>query len=132
MKKIICLLMALSPILFCACRQGDPSYEYKILRLKSDIAENIYEDFQSSLFDDPTSALNRMAKEGWTLDHVYTEVFTTYPNLSTDKRHVAGIRTNTKTLSVYFIFRRRRMEGTKEPQEMENINEYSIPYTFTE
>lgn len=124
--------MALLSILCCSCQQGDPSYEYKILRLKSDIAENMYEDFQSSLFDDPTPTLNRMAKEGWVLDNVYTEVCTTYPNLSTDKRHVAGIRTNTKTRCVYFIFRRRRTAGTQKELEMETINDYSIPYTFTE
>ena len=132
MKNIYCLLLAILPILFCSCQQGDPSYEYKILRLRSEVADNMLEDYHPSNFDDPTPALNRMAKEGWILDNVYTEVCSSYPNLSTDKRHVAGIRTNTKTYCVYFIFRRRRREGTKELQEMETINEYSIPFTVTE
>lgn len=85
-----------------------------------------------SEFADPTPNLNRMAKEGWTLDQVYTEVGTTFPNLSTDKRHVAGLRSNTKTRCVYFIFRRKRTAGTQEVKEMETINDYSIPFTFSE
>jgi hypothetical protein len=131
MKKKMCLLMALLSILFSSCEQGNPQYEYKILRLKSDFGP-MTEDYMPSQFADPTPSLNRMAKEGWTLDHVYTEVGTTFPNLSTDKRHVAGLRSNTKTRSVYFIFRRRRTAGTQEVKEMESINDYSIPFTVTE
>ncbi|MBR4533500.1 MAG: hypothetical protein IKO85_03005 [Bacteroidaceae bacterium] len=132
MKKKICLLLTLLSILFSSCHQDNPQYEYKILQLKSAIDEHMTEDFQPSKFDDPTRTLNRMASEGWTLDHVYTVVGTTYPNLSTDKMHVGGIRSNTKTHCVYFIFKRRRIAGTKEVQEMETINEYSIPFTVTE
>ena len=131
MKKKMCLLMALLSILFSSCEQGNPSYEYKILRLKSDFGP-MTEDYMPSQFADPTPSLNRMAKEGWTLDHVYTEVGTTFPNLSTDKRHVAGLRSNIKTRSVYFIFRRRRTAGTQEVKEMETINDYSVPFTVTE
>ncbi|MBP5772345.1 MAG: hypothetical protein J6W75_13530 [Bacteroidaceae bacterium] len=131
MKKKMCLLMALLSILFSSCEQGNPSYEYKILRLTSDFGP-MTEDYMPSEFADPTPNLNRMAKEGWTLDQVYTEVGTTFPNLSTDKRHVAGLRSNTKTRCVYFIFRRKRTAGTQEVKEMETINDYSIPFTFSE
>ena len=123
--------MVLLSILFSSCEQGNPLYEYKILRLKSDFGP-MTEDYMPSQFADPTPSLNRMTKEGWTLDHVYTEVGTTFPNLSTDKRHVAGLRSNIKTRSVYFIFRRRRTAGTQEVKEMETINDYSIPFTVTE
>ena len=131
MKKKICLLVAALSILFSSCELGNPSYEYKILRLKSDLGP-MTEDYMPSQFADPTPSLNRMAKEGWTLDHVYTEVGTAFPNLSTDKRHVAGLRSNTKTRCVYFIFRRRSTAGIQEVQEMETINDYSIPFTVTE
>lgn len=130
MKKKLWIFMLPLAVLTASCEQygQNQPLEYKVVRMSGE-ALRMNEDYLPANFADPTSMLNSNAKEGWTLDQVYTEVMTDYPNLARDKYHVTGVRSNTKTRYVYFIFKRRRREGAKEEQ-METTNAYSIPLKF--
>lgn len=58
------------------------------------------------VFEDPTSELNRLGKEGWELVSTYTTVETKYPNFG-NQDYVTGIRENTHTGKINFVLKRR-------------------------
>ena len=62
-------------------------------------------DFGTLVFADQTSMLNKMGKEGWELVSTYTEIGTSFPNFG-NSEYVTGLRTNTRTVVVNFVFKR--------------------------
>lgn len=87
-------------------------WEYKTVQ----IGESVYEDWinrndvYSTSFPDPDPMLNQIGKEGWELVGVYTEVATSYPNFGSEEYHT-GIKTNTRTRRVNFVFKRLKQES---------------------
>ena len=105
-SKFVSLALGMAFIL-SGCQNNTHKYEYKIVRIPG---KNICEvitgiDAFPSDFDDQTAMLNKMATQGWELDNVYTEIETAYPNFG-DKHYHTGIKTNTKTRALNFIFKR--------------------------
>ncbi len=103
MKKII---LFITIILFCGC--VEKKYEYKVVKVEPDNeygAITMDVDPYPNSFKDQTQMLNKMASQGWELVDTYTEIMTRYPNFG-NKEYVTGIRTNTKTSAINFIFKR--------------------------
>jgi hypothetical protein len=55
----------------------------------------------------------KMGKEGWELVSTYTEIGTSFPNFG-NSEYVTGLRDNTRTCVVNFVFK--RMSDGKDPQ----------------
>ena len=64
------------------------------------------------IYGDQTAMLNKMGKEGWELVSTYTETATAFPNFG-NSDYVTGIRDNTRTSVVNFIFKR-QSDGKEE------------------
>lgn len=107
-KKKILLIMSVG-LMLAAC--GNTKWEYKIVK-KEGAESPLYNiDIEPQIFEDPTETLNKMGQEGWELVSTYTEIKTTYPNFG-DKKYVTGIRENTKTSVLNFVFKRPRANKT--------------------
>lgn len=70
-------------------------------------------------FDDPTSELNKLGDEGWELVSTYTTIETKFPNFG-NKKYVVGIRDNTRTEKICFVFKRKKI--TKSNNESNKNN----------
>lgn len=79
------------------------TWEYEIIKV-NDSSINWHKQ-SSPEFHDQTSMLNLMGSSGWELVSVYTEIATEFPNFGED-RYVTGIRSNTKTQVINFVFKR--------------------------
>ena len=79
-------------------------WEYKV------ISSNNYYDGddtkRSPSFNDPDFMLFKMGREGWELVSTYTEIATAFPNFDWRDNYISGIRSNTRTTVVYFVFKR--------------------------
>ena len=95
MKKLVISLFALC-ILGCT-----PKWEYKIVSIDSSTSS----DFLESSFKITSEDLNLFGSEGWELVDVYTITQTQHPNFGDDK-YVTGIRENTRTESIHYVFKR--------------------------
>lgn len=93
-------------------------WEYKVAGTDAEVMA----DFGTLVFADQTSMLNKMGKEGWA-----TYTGTSFPNFG-NSEYVIGLRTNTRTMVVNFVFKRisddkeeaRKEIGTKEIIEKRN------------
>lgn len=65
---------------------------------------SIYEANEFVISDDD---LNMFGIDGWELVDVYTIVETSFPNFGSEE-YVTGIRENTQTSSVNYVFKRRK------------------------
>lgn len=93
-------------VLFCGC--AEKKYEYKVVKVEPDNefgAITMDVDPYPNSFKDQTQMLNKMASQGWELVDTYTEIMTRFPNFGKEE-YVTGIRTNTKTSAINFIFKR--------------------------
>ncbi len=54
---------------------------------------------------DPTPQLNKLGEEGWELVSVYTTTETVFPNFGNKEYHT-GVKSNTRTQTVNFVFKR--------------------------
>ncbi len=99
MKK---LFMSLAILLaFSAC-SVNTNWEYKIVTIDGKSTS----DFDSNQFSVSSDDLNLFGAEGWELVDVYTIESTVYPNFG-NSEYVTGIRENTRTESVNYVFKRR-------------------------
>ena len=101
MKKLIlgfCLIAMLA-----SCGSKNEQWEYKVVKVAGHDAE-IAADFGTLVFADQTAMLNKMGKEGWELVSTYTETGTAFPNFG-NSEYVTGIRDNTRTAVVNFVFK---------------------------
>lgn len=110
--KDLLLTMLLSIVLYSCNTAPQPesiTWEYKtIIDDGSSRSE-----FSAKSFDAPADQLNKLGKEGWELVGVTTQTETQYPNFGDDK-YVTGIRTNTRTATITYIFKRKKVI---EPEE---------------
>ena len=98
MKKII--LLALATIIAASC---DSSWEYKIVT---------YQNSETGVFSTPSlnvkiEELNTLGFQGWELVSTYTVVETVNPNFGSEEV-VWGIRDNTRTKSINYVFKRKK------------------------
>lgn len=115
------MLCVLAAIFLVACNnQKDTQWEYKIVTISENItlqdradrlAKNMtgrlgYEGVVAINFDDPSSKLNELGKEGWELVSTYTTTETIFPNMGNADYHT-GIKENTRTESINFVFKRK-------------------------
>ena len=101
MKKI--LLAFCMVALLASCSKNSP-WEYKVVKVAGKPAETLA-DYGALVYGDQTAMLNKMGKEGWELVSTYTETATAFPNFG-NSDYVTGIRDNTRTSVVNFIFKR--------------------------
>ena len=72
-------------------------------------------DYGALVYGDQTAMLNKMGKEGWELVSTYTETATAFPNFG-NSDYVTGIRDNTRTSVVNFVFKR-QSDGKEEKND---------------
>ncbi len=111
MKKI--LLAFLMVTFLASCNNNNP-WEYKVVKVAGKPAETLA-DYGALVYGDQTAMLNKMGKEGWELVSTYTEVATAFPNFG-NSDYVTGIRDNTRTSVVNFVFKR-QSDGKEEKND---------------
>lgn len=97
-------------LFFTACtpmQKEQVKWEYKILKVSGKENDNKYlgGEFLPLLFGDQTNKLNELGQDGWELISVYSEIETVHANFG-NSDYVTGIRENTRTCLVYFVFKR--------------------------
>ena len=98
MKKLLLLVVAVLAMAACSSK-----WEYKIVSVENEEeSEFEYTDIKVTSED-----LNLFGEEGWELVNVYTITDTDHPNFG-NSEYVTGIRENTRTSSVNFVFKRRK------------------------
>ncbi len=101
MKKIAILAVALVAMSSC---NNESKWEYKVVKVAGQPAE-VAADYSPLVFSDQTPMLNKMGGEGWELVNTYTETNTSHPNFG-NAEYVTGIRENTRTAVLNFVFKR--------------------------
>lgn len=101
MKKTL-FALAVSIFMFCSC--SETSWEYKVVKVAGQESE-LSADFSPMVFTDQNPMLNKMGQEGWELVSTYTETSTVHPNFG-NSEYVTGIRENTRTSVLNFVFKR--------------------------
>ena len=105
MKKFLMIGCLVATLLSMeSCKNKPETWEHKVVKVAGKEAE-YREDFGSLVFSDQTAMLNKMGKEGWELVSAYTETGTAFPNFGSSE-YVTGIRDNTRTSVVNFVFKR--------------------------
>ena len=117
MKKVILVLCMIATLVSCGSK--NEQWEYKVVKVAGTDAE-VMADFGTLVFADQTSMLNKMGKEGWELVSTYTETDTSFPNFG-NSEYVTGLRTNTRTVVVNFVFK--RISDGKEAKKPEKKSE---------
>lgn len=112
MKKT--LLVCCIAGLLTSCGNKPEMWEYKVVKVAGEDA-TIMADYGSKVFQDQTHMLNKMGKEGWELVNTYTEIGTAFPNFG-NSDYVTGIRENTRTIVLNFIFKRRALKDATSPK----------------
>ena len=102
MKKGILIFCMIATLFSCGSK--NEQWEYRVVKVAGKNAE-MMADFGSLVFSDQTAMLNKMGKEGWELVSTYTETGTSFPNFG-NSEYVTGLRTNTRTVVVNFVFKR--------------------------
>lgn len=100
MKKLITLLAIALTISSCSLKNN---WEYKIVTVEGESKS----DFESNKFAISSDDLNLFGVEGWELVNVYTIEGTVHPNFG-NSEYVTGIRENTRTESVNYVFKRKK------------------------
>ena len=102
MKKFILVFCLISALMSCGSK--NEQWEYKVVKVAGKEADYAA-DFGKLAFADQTPMLNKMGKEGWELVSTYTETGTAFPNFG-NSEYVTGIRDNTRTVVINFVFKR--------------------------
>ena len=100
MKKVFILLAIVITIASCSVKSN---WEYKIVTVDGESKS----DFDPNSFAVSSDDLNLFGVEGWELVNVYTIDGTVHPNFG-NSEYVTGIRENTRTESVNFVFKRKK------------------------
>ncbi len=90
-------------VVICVLSSCTSKWEYKIVKVQGSTS-SIYEANEFVISDDD---LNMFGIDGWELVDVYTIVETSFPNFGSEE-YVTGIRENTQTSSVNYVFKRRK------------------------
>ncbi|MDE7413088.1 MAG: DUF4177 domain-containing protein [Muribaculaceae bacterium] len=142
MKKLFyCLILSLLTLVGCNKDDENAKWEYKVVTLGDGSWAHLshmitqdtkMEDFFPTLFEDPTVELDALGEEGWELVNVYTTTETTYPNMGKSEYHT-GVKENTRTQTVNFVFKRKKTNDSKSKETTRNSsvtsassNEYQL------
>ena len=98
------LIFAIISFLILASCTNATQWEYKIVSIEGE-SEYEYSNFHNLKFGITNEDLNAYGFDGWELVDVYTTTETKHPNFGDDK-YVTGIRENTRTSTVNFVFKR--------------------------
>lgn len=98
MKKL--LLFCWVAVALVACSSG---WEYKTVTVTGESDS----EFVSHTFNVTDEDLNLFGTEGWELVDVYTLEETVFPNFGHEE-YVTGLRENTRTASINYVFKRRK------------------------
>ena len=98
MKKV--LLLVITALAMAACTS---KWEYKIVTVENEQASA----FKASEIKVSSEDLNLFGEDGWELVDVYTIIETEHPNFG-NSEYVTGIRENTRTSSVNYVFKRKK------------------------
>lgn len=109
----IFLIMIICGFVLIACK--NQKWEYKVVEVEAETYN------QYDRFGNQTKMLNKMGQDGWELVNVYTEINSSFPNFGTGN-YVTGIKTNTQTSVLNFIFKR-PFSGAVYDEEKENQRE---------
>lgn len=99
MKNLLILLVC--GLVLTAC--GEQKWEYKVMKVAG---QESVGDYAPMTYGDQSGMLTKMGNEGWELVSTYTEVNTAFPNFG-NSDYVTGIRTNTRTTVLNFVFKRK-------------------------
>lgn len=97
MKKLIIILIAI------ALTSCSSNWEYKIVTVNGTKSS----DFLPNSFEVSSEDLNLFGAQRWELVDVYTIIETSYPNFGKSE-YVTGLRENTRTSSINYVFKRRK------------------------
>lgn len=98
MKKV--LLLVITALAMAACTS---KWEYKIVTVENEQASA----FKASEIKVSSEDLDLFGEDGWELVDVYTIIETEHPNFG-NSEYVTGIRENTRTSSVNYVFKRKK------------------------
>lgn len=98
MKKV--LLLVITALAIAACTS---KWEYKIVTVENEQASA----FKASEIKVSSEDLDLFGEDGWELVDVYTIIETEHPNFG-NSEYVTGIRENTRTSSVNYVFKRKK------------------------
>ena len=104
MKKIILFTILFVAAVSCTSESNrSDSWEYKVIEIDG----SGYSNFEPLTFDadNEVEQLNTLGEDGWELVGVYTIVGTVHPNFG-NSDYVTGIRENTRTRIVKYVFKR--------------------------
>ena len=98
------LLLIIILMIINTCRGlAKETWEYKIVEVKGTPVEEHWRNV-FSLYE---ADFNAMGRDGWELCSTIPTTATSFPNFGSEEYHV-GIKSNTKTDTIYFIFKRKR------------------------
>lgn len=100
MKKLFMILALVLTMSACSMKSN---WEYKIVTIEAKSES----DFAPNTFSISSEDLNLFGMEGWELVDVYTTLETVHPNFG-NSEYVTGIRENTRTESVNYVFKRKK------------------------
>lgn len=107
-------------LLFCSCGNKDKlQWEYCVIQLEGSQTPRVYAACEAEALkkasvykplympetDDLMMVLNNCGQDGWELVGIYTTTETVFPNMGDEQYHT-GIKENTRTQSVNFVFKR--------------------------
>ena len=98
MKKLFVSLVAAIALTACSS-----NWEYKVVTVDGTSTS----EFSPNSFNVSLEDLNLFGAEGWELVDVYTVVETVHPNFG-NSEYVTGLRENTRTSSINYVFKRRK------------------------
>ena len=104
------LFVAIAVIALSSCTENT-KWEYKVVKVAGQNAESL-PDYAPMVFNDQTPMLNKMGEDGWELVNSYTETNTVHPNFG-NSEYVTGIRENTRTSVLNFVFKRTKQKKDK-------------------
>lgn len=141
MQKLFYFLI-LSLLVLTGCRKEEEAieWEYKVYSFGDGSWEHLrhlitqetkMEDFFPTQFQDPTDILNVLGEDGWELVDVYTTTETVYPNMGKSEYHT-GVKENTRTQTVNFVFKRKKTKDTEADKETSTSSKSSNVVDVTE
>lgn len=105
--KVFKVLTLFVLVTLMSCSSKTAEFEYKVVKVVGKEAE-LMADYGPLIFQDQEPMLNKLGSQGWELIDTYTEIGTKHPNYG-NSGYVTGIRSNTRTTAVSFIFKRLKL-----------------------
>ncbi|HUN14920.1 MULTISPECIES: DUF4177 domain-containing protein [unclassified Alistipes] len=97
MKKLTLALFAAFSLVACS-----NNWEYKIVKVEGTKST----DYHPRTYEITNDDLNIFGKDGWELVDVYVITETVHPNFG-NSEYVTGIRENTRTQCINYVFKRK-------------------------